>query len=319
MALYAFDGTWNSATLYDSVVQADETNVARFCEAYRQDQTWYVSGPGTRHGKVGRVIGGVAGAGGFDRVAEAYAQLCLNFAAGDTIIDVIGFSRGAALSLDFANRICDLGIRRPGSKEVVVEDPEIRFLGLWDVVGSFGVPIGHTFNKVNLGHKLFLPGRVQYCFHAMAMDERRQTFRVTRLENAYEVWFRGVHSDVGGGNGNVGLSSIGLLWMLRKATAVGLPISAEAIEAAKNAINTEAALKPPTDLLPNNYRGFMKDDRFHYTVGHRDGHNNAPANSRRESESDEANAQPVRAIQHNALTSENAVTDPDAYPPSAGE
>lgn len=63
----------------------------------------------------------------------------------------------------------------------------------------------------------------------MAMDERRQTFRVTRVLNGYEVWFRGVHSDVGGGNGNVGLSSVALCWMLRKAQAAGLPIKDAAI------------------------------------------------------------------------------------------
>jgi hypothetical protein len=57
MALYAFDGTWNSATLNDNVEQDNETNVANFCEAYDQ-RTWYVPGPGTRFGDVGHVLGG---------------------------------------------------------------------------------------------------------------------------------------------------------------------------------------------------------------------------------------------------------------------
>ena len=225
MALYAFDGTWNSATLSDDVAE-DETNVAAFYEAY-DGKKWYVAGPGTRHSRIGKVIGGFTGAGGHSRVKEAYEALCTTWEAGDTTIDVVGFSRGAALALDFGNKILDDGIRRPGTKQVVHESPRIRFLGLWDVVGSFGVPIDLgplSFQSTNFGHKLELPDSVDYCFHAMAMDERRQTFRVTRLLNGYEVWFRGVHSDVGGGNGNVGLSYIALRWMLRKARAAGLPI-----------------------------------------------------------------------------------------------
>ena len=95
MALYAFDGTWNSATLDDNVEQANETNVANFSEAYTGPK-WYVSGPGTRFGDVGRVIGGAFGAGGLERVKEAYKQLYTNWAQGDHIIDIIGFSRGAA-------------------------------------------------------------------------------------------------------------------------------------------------------------------------------------------------------------------------------
>jgi uncharacterized protein (DUF2235 family) len=289
MALYAFDGTWNSATLNDDVEQDNETNVANFCEAYTGAK-WYISGPGTRFGKVGHVIGGACGAGGHERVKEAYNQLCNNWENGDTAIDIIGFSRGSALALDFANKIEDSGIRRPGSKDVVEEKPPIRFLGLWDVVGSFGVPINVgplKFQDINFGHKLFVPDNVEYCFHAMAMDERRQTFRVTRLLNGYEVWFRGVHSDVGGGNGNVGLSSIALRWMFRKAIAAGLPIKDTAIPSHEGRINTEAPLRPPTDLIPNEYRGFLKGDRFHYTLQERPDCNNPPGECECESEEDE--------------------------------
>ena len=64
MALYAFDGTWNSATLADNVEQENETNVANFCEAYADENKWYVPGPGTRFGNVGRVLGGATGLGG---------------------------------------------------------------------------------------------------------------------------------------------------------------------------------------------------------------------------------------------------------------
>jgi Uncharacterized alpha/beta hydrolase domain (DUF2235) len=295
MALYAFDGTWNSATLDDNVETTNETNVANFYVAYTGPK-WYVSGPGTRFEKVGRMIGGVFGAGGPERLKEAYNTLCENWAAGDHVIDIIGFSRGAALALDFANRIEDNGIRRPGTKEVVEERPAIRFLGLWDVVGAFGVGINAgllEFQKINFGHKLYIPDNVQYCFHAMAMDERRQTFRVTRLLNGYEVWFRGVHSDVGGGNGNLGLASIALCWMLRKATGAGLPIKETAIADHLGLIDPEAALHPPEDFIPNEYRGFLNGDHFHYTVKARPGHNNPPDGCVHETEANEASATPM--------------------------
>lgn len=294
MALYAFDGTWNSATLDDNVETYD-TNVADFYVAY-DGPKWYVSGVGTRLGKIGRVIGGTFGAGGPERLKEGYEQLCKNWEAGDHSIDIVGFSRGAALALDFANRIEDNGIRRPGTKEVVEGKPAIRFLGLWDVVGAFGVGINANlieFQEINFGHKLYIPDNVQYCFHAMAMDERRQTFRVTRLLNGYEVWFRGVHSDVGGGNGNVDLSTIPLCWMLRKAIDAGLPIKDTAIADHVGLIKPEAPLHPPKDFIPNEYRGFLNGDRFHYTVKARPGHNNPPDGCARETEADELRAIPM--------------------------
>jgi uncharacterized protein (DUF2235 family) len=310
MALYAFDGTWNAASMYDDQEQDDETNVARFSETY-DGETWYVAGPGTRFGKVGKVVGGVAGAGGFERVEEGYKQLCNTFAAGDRTIDIIGFSRGAALALDFANRIRSEGVRKPGSKALAEENPQIRFLGLWDVVGSFGIPIGRVFNKVNLGHRLSLPESVEYCFHAMAMDERRQTFRVTRLLNAYEVWFRGAHSDVGGGNGNVGLSCIALRWMFAKAHAAGLPIPESAIATRNSKINASAPVRVPKDLIANEYRGFLAGDRFHYTVDHRPDHSNAPSDCLRETEEDERKAPKLSELSKRA--------EPTAGPPPVSE
>ena len=63
----------------------------------------------------------------------------------------------------------------------------------------------------------------------MALDERRPSFLPTRLPGAHEVWFRGVHSDVGGGNTNRGLNDIALKWMLSKAKGASLPIADEDI------------------------------------------------------------------------------------------
>lgn len=287
MALYAFDGTWNSALIDDDLEGPDDTNVVRFYEAY-DGSKWYVSGPGTRLGRLGKAVGGLTGAGARDRVEEAYLALAAGYAQGDTTIDIVGFSRGAAIALDFANLIKDKGIRDPETDRVMAADVQIRFLGLWDVVGSFGIPFGERiFQRLNVGHKLRVPKHVEYAYHALALDERRQSFRPTRQLNAYEVWFRGVHSDVGGGNGNAGLASIALRWMLRKAQAAGLPIVPEKIAACDALIDCDAALVHSKDLVANAYREFWDDDRVHYTVGDRDGHHNAPALCVRETQADE--------------------------------
>lgn len=108
--------------------------------------------------------------------------------------------------------------------------------------------------------------------------------------DAYEVWFRGVHFDVGGGNGNVGLSSIALRWMLRKAKAAGLPIDEAVITSRDGKLDLQAKLCPATDLIPNEYRGFLKGERFHYTVEARSDHNNPSGEFVRETEQEEAHA-----------------------------
>src|SRR5262249_4107610 len=155
------------------------------------------------------------GLGVLPRLNEAYAHLCQGWDEGDHVIDVVGFSRGAATTLDFCHLVQDRGIRRPGSDEVVEPNPEIPFLGVWDPVAAFGLGLlGNV--ALNIGHHLSLPKRgLRYCFHAIALDERRLAFLPTRLEGAYEVWFRGVHSDIGGGNENRGLNDVTLAWMMR--------------------------------------------------------------------------------------------------------
>jgi uncharacterized protein (DUF2235 family) len=287
MALYAFDGTWNSSIVDDAVQGPDDTNVVRFFEAY-QGNKWYVSGPGTRLGKLGKKVGGLTGAGARDRLEEAYKALVAAYQQGDTKIDIVGFSRGAAIALDFANLIHDDGIRHPDSDQVIARDVPIRFVGLWDVVGAFGIPFGQlVFQRLNLGHKLRVPPNVQYAYHALALDERRQSFRPTRQLNAYEVWFRGVHSDVGGGNGNTGLAAIALRWMLCKAKAADLPIVDDKLSACDALMKPDAALVHPKDVVANAYREFWDGDRVHYTVSERAGHHNVPAQCARESEADE--------------------------------
>jgi uncharacterized protein (DUF2235 family) len=258
MALYAFDGTWNS----DKPGSQHDTNVLWFRRAYTRE-CFYREGVGTRFGPFGQAVGGITGAGGHTRVHEGLQQLEQNVAAGDPDIDIVGFSRGAALALDFANRVNQL----PGS-------PTIRFLGLWDCVPSFGV----ASVDLDPSWELDLPDNVAKCYHAMALEERRHTFHLHRLSarvddadqegRLFEVWFRGVHSDVGGGNDNPALSSIALNWLLRKAVSCQLPIdNAKIIE---NAGRMKAGAPDSKgqwyDLIKNKFRVVRWNDSVHNSV-----------------------------------------------------
>ena len=292
MALYAFDGTWNTRKDGDDPAY-DDTNVVRFFEAYTarsNTRDFYVEGVGTRMEAAGRIIGGLFGAGELPRLNEAYDHLCNNWETNhDRVIDIVGFSRGAATTLDFCHMTQDRGIRRPGTTDVVEAKPAIRFLGVWDVVAAFGLGfIGNTL--LNFGHHLSLPSSgIRYCFQALALDEQRLSFIPTRLHGAYETWFRGAHSDIGGGNGNRGLNDITLKWMMCKAMAASLPIA----EADIQALQPDRAAKPKRDLTLLDIRNISAVDRLHYTAGDRDGWRCAPNTCVIETETDERTAAEV--------------------------
>jgi uncharacterized protein (DUF2235 family) len=268
MALYAFNGTWNSEKTDVESTTADEsmgnTNVVKFKAAYQGANGYYTNGVGTRFGFTGRFVGGAFGIGGLDRINDALDHLRKRLAAGDREIDIVGFSRGAALAIAFANRLTS-----KVSDPTTGKAPRIRFLGLWDLVGAFGIPINLgpiRFQEYNIGYKDDLPATVEYCFHALALDERRQTFRPTRIQGAYEVWFRGAHSDVGGGNDNLGLNNIALGWMLRKAAASGLPIDGARAQAAADGGKPQTKPRFAKDFIKNEHRKVLKTDLVHHTV-----------------------------------------------------
>jgi hypothetical protein len=282
MALYAFDGTWNREHAETEV--ARNTNVRGFFDLYEGTRNVYVAGVGTRMGIVGRILGGFFGAGGFSRLNDMYRSLCANYAAGHTHINLVGFSRGAALALDFANLIARKGIVDANGR-VITRQPVIDFIALFDVVGSFGIPMSLgplKFQEWNIGHSLTLPTAIEvdHCYHALALDERRRTFMVTRVDGAYEVWFAGVHSDVGGGNGNRGLSDISLRWMALMAQDAGLPgFSSERILEATRFCNPQAPISPPPryDVIHNDWRPIREGDRIHESVAvPRTAHNPLP-------------------------------------------
>ena len=275
MGLYAFDGTKQddrgTGSFWEAV--AADTNIYRFhsaYEGYARSQgiaSNYIQGVGTRFGALGAIAGGAWGAGWLDRINGAHATLCKAYLAGDDKIDVIGFSRGAAIALDFVNKVSRDGIRDDKGR-VVVAKPPIRFLGLFDTVAAFGVAnLGFLLAQFNPLHHLLLPDNVEHCYHAMSLDERRSSFVNQRIVGAYEVWFRGVHSDIGGGNNSPALEYVALRWMYRKAISCGLPITEANIT--DSAVHPETRIKPNffSDVSKCTFRKVRDTDTVHYAVG----------------------------------------------------
>ena len=269
MALYAFDGTWNE----DEKDNIEETNVKRFAEIYQGNQVEYIAGVGTRYGTLGKILGGIFGAGGKTRIDEMYEELCENMNSGDLDIDIIGFSRGAALAVHFAHKIGEDGVTLNTGEQIF---PKVRFLGIWDIVGSFGLAVDCVvdFQKINLGwHIDQVHQCVDQCYHAMALDERRETFNVTRLDpehqypNIQEVWFRGVHSDIGGGNKNVARSNIALNWMLDRARECHLPMNeATAARDRYSEMDPYAPIYQNLDFQIDDRRKVFSGDEVHHTA-----------------------------------------------------
>jgi hypothetical protein len=115
------------------------------------------------------------------------------------------------------------------------EDAPIHFLGVWDTVGSLGIPIDglpipEFVSKRWTFHDTDLSSHVAAAYQALAIDEERRPFSPTlwtRQDHAdgqllEQVWFAGAHSDVGGGYPEPELAEIPLLWMIDRARARGL-------------------------------------------------------------------------------------------------
>jgi uncharacterized protein (DUF2235 family) len=128
---------------------------------------------------------------------------------------------------------------RKGEHRFVPDRTPIRFLGVWDTVGALGVPIPAPVPKWARAylsrrwsfHDVQLGSHVWHAVHALAIDERRRPFEPTPFERQKDapptqtieqVWFAGVHSDVGGGYPDPRLADITLLWMADRAAAHGL-------------------------------------------------------------------------------------------------
>ena len=109
--------------------------------------------------------------------------------------------------------------------------PPIKFLGVWDTVGSLGAPgLLGLFNRGKYQyHQVGLNNTIQNAYHAMAIDERRKLFAPTLWERPADwtgtleqAWFAGVHCNVGGSEAPDGVANEALHWMVEKAERLGL-------------------------------------------------------------------------------------------------
>jgi len=118
------------------------------------------------------------------------------------------------------------------SRDAFVARVPIQSVAVWDTVGSMGIPLyirdqrRDAFSFVDAK----LNPRVAHGYHAMALDERRRDFPVTRWvarAGVEEVWFAGCHSDVGGGYppDECGLSDLALEWMMARLAGLGAQFS----------------------------------------------------------------------------------------------
>ena len=251
---------------------------------------YYHPGVGGEGGILDSILGGAVGVGISRHICSAYHWLGSNYAEGDEIY-LFGFSRGAftARSLGgFLGRgLLDLRGLQPAdswsrvkvaydqgyrSKDVQPADwaddswqffhqraaPPIHFIGVWDTVGALGVPddleICNFFDdSTKWGfHDTNLGAHVKTARHAMAIDEIRSCFSITRWANAAqhqgarELWFPGVHSDVGGGYSDCELANGALLWMMDESGNRGLQFRDHIRETIK---------ADPLGVMHNSYKG----------------------------------------------------------------
>ena len=144
--------------------------------------------------------------------------------------------------------------------------PTIRFVGVWDTVASVIVPRADRFYWPSLEELAFtlLNPSVQTFRQAISIDERRcmfrlkkwddpQTYKHNRFNDAHaepqdilQVWFAGVHADIGGGypEKESGLSKYPLLWMIDEATKCGLRSTRPPSTSSPGAFSARAARSP---------------------------------------------------------------------------
>jgi len=252
--VFCADGTWDDPQ--------NQTNVYKLFRALpiTSDQApYYDDGVGSDGTPLQKLGGGAMGDGLFQKIKDGYTKIAHVYEQDDEIF-LFGFSRGAFTARSLAGMIAICGLptanfdddmvnvafqayRNPAQRAALLAsldnynlyDAKIKMVGVWDTVGSLGIPA--LFGQVDPILYGFLDTNlhpdVQNAYHALAINERRQEFPATlwtppnppnpgqRLE---QVWFAGVHCDVGGGYPETGLSDITFSWMLGKAIALGLEV-----------------------------------------------------------------------------------------------
>ncbi len=226
LILFAFDGTGNSNP---PPGVDDFSNVYKFFQGYddaKNGQKWYMNGVGRNDadsGINGNSTDPLNGNTGRARVNYMLAQFD-NYAL-DTLkakpkekinIDIVGFSRGAAMARDFSNRVATwLGQNRYGVDQT--KCVEIRFMGLWDTVAQFGL---NGFD--NTDWQLAIPAQAKNVFQAVALNENRYLFPGESIDRGTQRGFIGSHADIGGSYGTGDLSDVALNWITDQAKLSGV-------------------------------------------------------------------------------------------------
>jgi len=153
----------------------------------------------------------------------------------------------------------------------------VRFLGLWDTVAAYGLPVDEWAIGIDrFIWPLELPDRklwkgVERACHALALDDERTTFHPVLWdeENQPEgkiaqVWFCGMHANVGGGYPDDSLAGVPLLWIMQQADAAGLrfkvsPQQPDALLVTKSSRDKDGRLYDSRSGLSSYYRYGPRD------------------------------------------------------------
>ncbi len=265
------DGTWNTPdkTEKGTPLHTNVVKIAMATKAVADDgivqAMYYDPGVGTSGNWLIRAFDGATGTGLSKNILEAYRYLITNYEIGDELF-LFGFSRGAFTARSLAGLIRSCGILRldamnmidhafglyrsrrssthPREKEAtlfrrtyaVSDVTRIKFIGVWDTVGSLGNPLllNGILSRRNRFHDTDLSSKVDFAYQALAIDEKRRHFKATMWhgqagashQTLEQVWFVGVHSNIGGGYVLAALSDIALEWMVDKARRCGLDFEA---------------------------------------------------------------------------------------------
>ena len=252
--IFCADGTWDDS--------AKNTNVYKFFKATQitaEQMAFYDDGVGSDGLPLNKLAGGAFGAGLFQKIKDGYTKIAHVYEQGDQVF-IVGFSRGAYTARCLAGMIANCGLPAANFSDDMVNqafdayrdrnnrakilaglnatyalsDAKIAMVGVWDTVGSLGIPaIVGAVDPVLCGFlDTNLHPNVQNAYHALAIDERRLEFPPTLWTNPAlgqtleQVWFSGVHCDVGGSYPDdpdgTALSDLTLAWMLGKASALGV-------------------------------------------------------------------------------------------------
>jgi uncharacterized protein (DUF2235 family) len=244
--------------------------VARRAPDGTEQVVFYLRGVGTR--RLERMRGGGFGFGLSRNVQEAYRFVVENYEPGDELFffgfsrgaftarSTVGLVRNSGiLRREHAGRIGEAyrlyrgrddrthpnGIEAEMFRRMYAHPEEdIHFVGVWDTVGALGIPVDGLrpplLTKRWSFHDTTLSSHVKAAYHALSVDERRAPFKPTlwqQQEHATDqvleqVWFAGVHCDVGGGYADPSLGEIPLLWMVRRAERHGLAFEPERLRVA---------------------------------------------------------------------------------------